>query len=119
MPDEVDTQQELSVSPQPQDEPAGEMLQTAHRQADETHPLCELMSKLWAQRPSGASVEVHLSNGETFIPDRFAEDLSQHQYGLFAIKEPGGTHTLTLVSWDSIVRVEVRGAESLPKEMLK
>jgi len=116
VPDDVETEQELTVSPQRQYEIVEN--EPATSRGDGEHPLCELMSKLWAQRPSGASVEVHLSNGETFVPDRFAKDLSLHQYALFAIKEPGGTHTLTLVSWDSIVRVEVRGAESLPIEMI-
>ena len=113
VPEDVDTQQELSVSHPAQ----AETVEPASCQAVGAHPLCELVSKLWTQRPAGASVEVHLSNGQAFIPDRFARDLSQHQYGMFAIKEPGGTHTLTLISWDSIVRVEVRGVESLPKEM--
>ena len=81
------------------------------------HPLAGLFAKLWAQKPSGAAVELHLGDGETLVPDRFAKALSRQNHGVFAVKEPGGTHTLTVVAWDSIVRVLVRGVKQLPREM--
>ena len=60
---------------------------------------------------------VEAANGETLAPDRFARELSQHSHAVFAVKEPDGTHTLTAVAWESIVRVLVRGVKELPKEM--
>jgi len=81
------------------------------------HPLAGLLRRLWAEKPSGASVELHLGNGETLLPDRFAPALSQGSHGVFAVEETGGTHTLTVVAWDSIVRVLIRGVGELPEEM--
>lgn len=81
------------------------------------HPLASLFAKLWAEKPPGAAVELHVGEGETLVPDRFAKDLSRQNHGVFAVKEPGGTHTLTVVAWDSIVRVLVRGVKQLPPEM--
>jgi hypothetical protein len=81
------------------------------------HPLASVFSKLWGEKPSGATVELHLSDGQTLVPQRYAEPLSRQSHGVFAVAEPAGTHTLTVVAWDSVVRVEVRGVESLPKEM--
>jgi len=36
---------------------------------------------------------------------------------VFAVAEPGGTFTLTVVAWESVVRAEVQGVKKLPKEM--
>lgn len=81
------------------------------------HPMAALFSRLWAEKSPGAAVELHLSNGETITPDRFAGKLSQGSHGLFGVQESDGTQTLTAVAWESICRVLVRGLEQLPEEM--
>jgi len=93
-------------------------VQTAHGPpVEQRHPLAELFGKLWAERPAGAAVELHLAGGETLRPDRFAPALSRESHGVFAVKESNGTHTLAVVAWDAIVRVLVRGLGELPREM--
>ncbi len=77
------------------------------------HPLASLFAKLWDEKPQGATVELHLADGETLIPDHFAKALSKQDHGVFAVDEPGGGHTLTVVAWESITRVLVRGVEKL------
>jgi len=84
---------------------------------EQQHPLAELVSRLWAEKPSGAAVELRLVGGETLRPDRFAPALSRHSHGVFAVRESDGTHTLTVVAWDAIARVLVRGLAQLPQEM--
>lgn len=81
------------------------------------HPLAKLFCRLWAGRPRAGAVELHFGDGETLVPDRFAKELSQQSHAVFAVKEPGGTHVLTAVAWDSIVRIVVRDVTELPKEM--
>jgi len=81
------------------------------------HPLASLFSKLWGEKPPGTTVKLYLADGETLIPNRFAESLSRQSHGVFAIVEPGGTHTLTVVAWESVVRAEVQGVKQLPREM--
>jgi hypothetical protein len=70
-----------------------------------------------AERPPGTAIELHLAGGETLLPERFAPALSQHSHGVFALREPAGTHTLTVVAWDSVVRIQIRGVAVLPEEM--
>ncbi len=81
------------------------------------HALATLFSKLWGEKPPGTTVKLYLADGETLIPDRFAESLSRQSHGVFAVVEPGGTHTLTVVAWESVVRAEVQGVKQLPREM--
>jgi hypothetical protein len=76
-----------------------------------------MFGKLWAQRSEGATVELCLSDGQTVKPDHFAEKLSQGTHGVFGTKDPEGGYTLVAVRWESVLRVIVRGLESLPEEM--
>ncbi len=82
-----------------------------------THPLAQFFDRLWTEKTGHHAVELHLCNGETLIPDRFAPELSRQSYGVFAVAEPGGTHTMTTVAWASVARVLVRGVKELPPEM--
>jgi hypothetical protein len=81
------------------------------------HPLASLFGMLWAEKPPEATVKLHLSGGEIVAPDRFAQRLSQGSYGVFSRSEPDGTHTLTVVAWESIVRVQVQGVRQLPPDL--
>ena len=86
--------------------------------AETAHPLAPLFARLWAEKRPGAVVELHLANGDTLVPAQFAAALSQHTHGVFAEeKEARGTHTLTLVACQSVVRVVIRGVQKLPEEM--
>jgi hypothetical protein len=51
------------------------------------------------------------------VPERYSKDLSRRTHGVFAVKDPDGTHTLTAVAWDSISRVSVRRVNKLPRKM--
>ena len=82
-----------------------------------SHPAAALFGRFWAEKPTAGSVELHLPGGETFVPEQFVEPLSQQSHGVFAVKEQDGAHGLMAVAWDSVVRVVVRGAEKLPREM--
>lgn len=79
-----------------------------------SHPLAALFSRLWAEKAPAGAIELHFGDGQTLVPDHFAKALSQQRHGVFAVKERDGTHTLTVVAWDSVQRVLVRGVETLP-----
>jgi hypothetical protein len=89
----------------------------AGRLAAAGHPLARLFAKLWAEKPGGATVELHLGDGKTLVPDHFAKTLSGRSHGVFAVNEPDGTHTLTVVAWNGIAQVVVRGVDKLPPEI--
>ncbi len=80
------------------------------------HPLAAVFARLWAERPPEAVIALHLRDGETLQPERFAEGLSQQYHGVFATAEPQGTHALTVVAWDAVSRVVVQGVRELPAE---
>jgi len=79
--------------------------------------LAKVLARLWEKRAKGAKVELHLANGEILVPDRYAEKLSGRSHGVFSVEETDGTHTLTMVAWDSVARLVVRGLKDLPGEM--
>jgi hypothetical protein len=81
------------------------------------HPLCDLVSRLWAKKSPAAQVELHFANGEKLLPERFVKGMSQATHGLFAVKESDGSYTLTAVAWDCITRVSLRHLGELPEEM--
>jgi len=78
--------------------------------------LGELLSRLWAKKADGAVVEVHLSNGQTFVPDRFAGAASEGSHAVFAVKEPDGSYTLTAIAWETVSGLVVRHLHELPDE---
>ena len=92
----------------------------SQRKSDRTaagHPLAGLFSRLWAEKPKGATIQLQLAGGETLLPELFNKTLSRHDHAVFAVKDPDGSYTLTAVAWESIVRVMVRGVKQLPDGM--
>ena len=82
-----------------------------------SHPLARLVSRLWSEREHGGIVELHLSGGAMIVPEWFERKLSQDTHGLFAVQAADGTVTMTIVPWDSVSRVVVRGVVGLPDGM--
>jgi hypothetical protein len=82
------------------------------------HPLVSLFATLWKHRRNGATVEVQLSDGKLLTPDRYAPKLSQGSHAVFVSLGADGRHTLTVVSWEAIHRVTVRGVEDLDESLL-
>jgi len=78
--------------------------------------LPALFAKLWTEKARGASIEVRFRDGETLLPDRYLYKLSQQTHGVFAVKDASGTHTLSVVPWDTVARVVVRGVKTLPEK---
>ncbi len=83
------------------------------------HPLARLVIRLWSEREHGGIVELHLSGGAILVPEWFEKQLSKNSHGLFASQSADGTVTMTIVPWDSITRVVVRGVVGLPDGMFE
>ena len=117
--EEEETEQEISVGrvDGAADSHLGSPAVDSGPSAASSHPTAVLFGRLWAEKPAVGSVELRLPGGETLVPEQFAELLSQQSHGVFAVKEQDGTHALTAVAWDSVVRVVVHGVEKLPREM--
>jgi len=79
-----------------------------------SHPLARLVARLWNEREHGGIVELHLTGGALLVPEWFDPKLSHESHGLFAVQAADGSVTMTIVPWDSVQRVVVRGVIGLP-----
>lgn len=82
-------------------------------QHGQSHPLARLFAKLWAEKPPEAVVELSLAGGEKLTPDHFAVKASRGTHGVFAVEESSGRYTITLIAWDSVARIDIRGVKRL------
>jgi hypothetical protein len=78
------------------------------------HPLAELVARLWSERDHGGVIELHLRGGALLAPDWFDAHHSQGTHGLFASQAADGTVAMTIIPWDEVTRVVVRGVVGLP-----
>jgi hypothetical protein len=85
----------------------------------EQHPLAALVMRLWSEREHGGVIELHLAGGAILLPDWFERRLSQGPHGLFASQAADGTVTMTIVPWETITRIVVRGVVGLPDGMFE
>ncbi len=83
------------------------------------HPLADLVMRLWVEREHGGIIELHLEGGNVLLPDWFDQRLSLRSHGLFAGQAADGTVTMTVVPWDSVERVVIRGVVGLPDGMFE
>jgi len=83
------------------------------------HPLADLVNRLWEEREHGGIIELHLEGGTLFLPDWFERTLSNKSHGLFAAQAADGTVTMTVVPWDKVARVVIRGVVGLPDGMFE
>ncbi len=85
----------------------------------EHHPLANLVARLWEEREHGGIIELHLKGGTILVPEWFEANLSRGSHGLFAAQAADGTVTMTVVPWDEVTRVVVRGVVGLPDGMFE
>lgn len=76
--------------------------------------LARMFPMLWRLRGPGVAIELHLGEGRVLLPEGFAPDSAEHAHGWFTVREANGTTTLSLIAWESIDRVAVRGLRKLP-----
>jgi hypothetical protein len=81
--------------------------------------LAELVARLWAEREHGGVIEFHLRGGALLAPEWFDEPSSRGAYGLFASQAADGTVTMTVIAWDEVTRLVVRGVVGLPDGMFE
>jgi hypothetical protein len=81
------------------------------------HPLAALFERIWEESDREAVVELELTTGERIAPLNYAHDVSRGQFGIFAIRAHDGTHTVTVIAWDDVVRITVKQLKELPPTM--
>jgi hypothetical protein len=83
------------------------------------HPYASIIAQLWAAKEPGQTIDLYLQKGEVFSPELFAESLSQPLFGVFGRREKEGGHTLIMLPWENITRIEVRHIKQVPVGILK
>lgn len=107
-----------AAAPTPQPQPGGDEFPFWDPQPEQ-HPLSSLVMRLWSEREHGGVIELHLQGGAILLPDWFDRRLSQGPHGLFAAQAADGTVTMTIVPWETITRIVVRGVVGLPDGMFE
>lgn len=79
--------------------------------------MADIFTRLWDERERGSVAEIYLANGQVIVPERYARDSSRKSYGVFAVRDPDGTYTVTAINWAAIAKVSVRHLSKLPKKM--
>jgi hypothetical protein len=80
-------------------------------------PMAEAFLRLWNERDRGCVIELHLADGQVLVPEKFSRESSRRGYGVFAIKDPDGTYTVTAIPWDGMARITMRHLGKLPRKL--
>jgi len=83
--------------------------------SDGANGLADLFDSFWAYKAHGATIELHLENGQVIAPGGYAPHLSRGSHAVFMMREANGLHTLAAVRWASISHIAVRGLRQLPE----
>jgi len=78
--------------------------------------VSRLLADLAEDLPDGAAISLHLADGTSLTPGRFAVDLCDTDRLVFSVSTGDDVHTLHFVPWHAIARVEVTGISQLPLE---
>ena len=78
--------------------------------------MARFLAGLVADLPEGAAVEFLTTDGQKYVPDQLARSLCDSGRLAFSTKTGDDTHSLVVLPWPSIARIEIRGLRQLPLE---
>lgn len=94
--------------------------------ADRSHPgsgntrgndkMAKFLADSLAHLSEGATVELLTTDGQRYVPDHLAKSLCDSARLAFSAKTDDDTHSLVVLPWPSIARIEIRGLKKLPIE---
>jgi len=73
-------------------------------------------TQLWKTRGDDVTFEIHLPEGEVFVPHQYSPDKSSPELGYFARKGDSGKYQIHLIPWKAVCRLVVGGLDDLPFE---
>lgn len=83
-------------------------------EASKLSSLGSFFPQLWNWKATGAKIEIHFGENQRLTPDHFLENWSGSDHGVFAVDDPDGTQTISVIAWDSISSVVAKGVKKLP-----
>jgi hypothetical protein len=81
------------------------------------HPLAHIIRRIWTHLRTADPLELRLKDGCTLIVESFSAELSQHEYGVFAVRGDENTTNVVVLPWDQITRVTLTRVASLPADL--
>lgn len=78
--------------------------------------MARFLADLVADMPEDGTIELHTTDGTKYVPEQFAKSLSDSVRLAFSVKFDDNTHTLVVLPWPSVARIEVSGLKQLPLE---
>ncbi len=78
--------------------------------------LAGFLADLIADLPEGAAVELVATDGQKYVPAQLAKDLSDFSRLVFSTNTSDQTHSLVILPWSSVARIEVHGLKQLPHQ---
>ncbi len=83
------------------------------------HPLAQIIRKLWAETRGAGVLELQLDDGVTLLAESFSAELSEHEFGVFALRGETKMQSVTIVPWDSINRATLLNLADLPSDLFR
>ncbi len=78
--------------------------------------MAKFLASVVADLPEGASIELLTTDGQKYVPEQLAKGLCDSARLAFSAKSDGDTHSLVVLPWPSIARIEIHGLKQLPLE---
>jgi hypothetical protein len=82
------------------------------------HPLTQVIRRIQAETRGAGQLDVRLRGGTTLAAVSLSADLSQHEYGVFAVR--GADHassSIVVVPWDQVTRITISQLSDLPSDL--
>jgi hypothetical protein len=77
--------------------------------------IVDLFDSFWSYKGQGATIELHLPDGQVIAPAGYAPHLSKQSHGVFMVRKNDGTYTIAAVRWDTVSHITVGGLRSVPE----
>ena len=81
------------------------------------HPLELIIRRIRAGARGADRLELRLHDGAVLVAEAFSAELSQHEYGVFAVRGDNEAVSVVVIPWDQITRVTLPGLSSLPADL--
>ncbi len=78
--------------------------------------MASFLADFIADLPEKATIELLTTDGRKYVPEQLAKGLCDSARLAFSAKADDDTHSLVVLPWPSIARIEIHGLKQLPLE---
>jgi hypothetical protein len=81
------------------------------------HPLGHIIRRIWTDQCSTEPLELRLADGTVMLVESCSVELSQHEYGVFAVRNDDFSASVVVIPWDQITRATLPRVAALPADL--